>query len=139
MLHQPKTEISYDHHKSRWGYHPCSYEDFLKLKLTHKLLLRAYCDVKRWVRWYHKEPQNRKTEEPVHPSFLVHHGYHRVNERVFYGCGFAQYQNQNLYLHVLEQYQRARKPVATPAEVLPLNLPTGYEEIIKKLEAFYNS
>ena len=44
---------------SKWGFHPVSYETFLKLKRLKKLYwaaVRAFCQ---WRRWERKEPQNR--------------------------------------------------------------------------------
>jgi hypothetical protein len=56
--------------RSRWGYHPCNFETFRKLKQLH----RAYWDGRRllakWRRWNAKLPKNRTRPEPVIPAVL---------------------------------------------------------------------
>ena len=41
-------------YKSRWGYHPCDYETFLKLKELNKLFEKSKQDAKNWYRWARK-------------------------------------------------------------------------------------
>lgn len=123
--------------KSRWGYHSVSYEEFLELKEAHKLLLRAYIDVKRYLRWSNKKECNRKGKEPIACKECIEYGYHRLNEKTFYGHGFLRYYNQNLYLHVLRLYQIARKPVATESEVVHIDIPRNLKTIIESLRVFY--
>lgn len=130
------TETKNTVHTSRWGYHPCTKEECQKLKKIHKLLLRAYRDIRKWIRWTNKEPQNQKGEEPKHPSFLVESGYHSTPKRTWFGYGFAKHKNKNLYLHVLEQYQKARTPLQNSIDIVPLDLPNN--EIVKMLESFYS-
>ena len=50
-------------HKTRWGYVPCDYETYLKIKELCRLYwkefyLRVPADAA-WERWARKEPQNR--------------------------------------------------------------------------------
>ena len=130
-------------HQSKWGYHPVSHEDFLKLKEAHGLLLRAYRDTKRNKRWCNKDSQNRRGKEPKCPEFMTEYGYHILDERTFYGHGFLRCRDsngayQNYYLHILRQYRKARKPVDTPEAVEPLDLPGNFDEIIEKLREFYS-
>src|SRR5262245_43976130 len=113
--------------EGRWGYYALSYEDSQRLKEAHGLLLRAYRDVKRHIRWTNKDPQNRRGPEPQAPTWFIEHGYHRLTERTFYGPGFRTYRDeqrvlQDYYLHVLRQYQQARRPAPTPQDVKPLDL-----------------
>jgi hypothetical protein len=128
-------------HETRWGFVPCDYETYLKLKKAHKLLLRAYQDCKRNIRWNNKEPQNQKGPEPRAPKDFIEHGYHKLDKKHFYGLGFRRVSGpgwqKNLYLHILEQYQKARRPVEKPEDVQPLNLPADLDEIIERLEQFY--
>jgi len=124
-------------HEGRWGFHSCSYDDFLKLKQAHKLLLRAYKDIKAWDRWDRKRPENRRGSEPKHPSWLKKYGYHNLPKGTYYGYGFESYNGKNFYLHVLKQYQIARKPMDNPEDVQSLDLPENLDEIVRKLEAFY--
>ena len=123
--------------ESRWGFHPVSREDCLKLKEAHKLLLRAYRDVKRNIRWNHKEPQNQKGPEPKAPKDFIESGYHQLDKKTFYGPGFRKYKGKNLYLHVLHQYQKARRPAPNPHAVEPLDLPADLDKIVAELRKFY--
>lgn len=124
-------------HKSRWGFHPCDRETCKKLKEAHRLLLRAYRDCKRNIRWSNKDPHNRKGPEPKAPEGFIEFGYHQLDENEFYGYGFRKYGRVNLYLHVLRQYQNARRPVERPVDVVPLDLPTGFDKMIDELREFY--
>lgn len=53
--------------QSRWGFHPCTFETFRKLKRLHK----AYWEGRRLLakqrRWNAKLPDNRSGPEPVVP------------------------------------------------------------------------
>jgi hypothetical protein len=46
-------------HQSRWGWHPCSYEEYLRLKLLHKHYWIAKRCLAEWERWNRKLPHNR--------------------------------------------------------------------------------
>lgn len=113
--------------KGRFGYHPCSKEEFLKLKEAHKLLHRAYCNCKRYVRWYNKDEHNRKGPEPDAMAELID-GLHN-NKRTFKnGLSFLYCPAKrinNYYFHILREYQHARRPVETPEQVLPLDIPAS--------------
>lgn len=47
--------------KSKWGYHPCSKETYLKLKKLNKLRWETVTNFHSWLRWARKEPHNRIT------------------------------------------------------------------------------
>lgn len=130
------TTTTNEIHESKYGFHPCDRETCLKLKEAHRILLRAYRDVKRFIRWDNKLPHNRKGERPCCPK-LIEVGHHRLDKHEFYGRGFARYGTKNLYLHVLHQYEKARRPKPTPEEVEPLDLPANLDEIVEKLREFY--
>ena len=58
--------------QSRWGYHPCNFQLFLKLKSLHRWYWQTLYDFHRWHRWWRKEPQNRVGPEPVFcPLFVL--------------------------------------------------------------------
>ena len=46
-------------HKSRWGFHSCSHEDFKKIKLLHKHYWKAKIAEAAHQRYYRKLPHNR--------------------------------------------------------------------------------
>jgi hypothetical protein len=52
-------------HKSKWGYHPCDYATFLKLKKLNYRLLVAKRKAAAWHRWDRKATHNRKGKEPT--------------------------------------------------------------------------
>jgi hypothetical protein len=45
--------------KSRWGYHPCDYETFQKLRVIKKYYYKNLHVIAERDRWLDKEPQNR--------------------------------------------------------------------------------
>ncbi len=45
--------------KGRWGFHPCSYALYLKLKELNHCVLRAKMAAAAWQRWNRKLPENR--------------------------------------------------------------------------------
>lgn len=128
--------------RSKWGYHVCTKEQFLYLKEAHKLLLRAYRDVKRWAAWERKTV-HRVGPEPVIPSGFVTLGYHVSGQKVWYGYGFRLAGTEksgktNLYQHMLNIYRVARRPHALAEELPRLEMPTDLKEILAALSAFYS-
>lgn len=53
--------------KSRFGYHPCNYETFLKIKKIRKHYYESLPKAKNYYRWARKAEQNRTGQEPVVP------------------------------------------------------------------------
>lgn len=45
--------------ESKFGWHPCDYETFKKLKKLHKYYWEAVKGLGDWFRWNAKQPQNR--------------------------------------------------------------------------------
>ena len=54
-----KKEEKKDVHLSRWGFHPCDHQTFLKLKELKKLFWLATYQYGAWRRWERKLPKNR--------------------------------------------------------------------------------
>jgi hypothetical protein len=52
-------------HQSRWGFHPCSLEEFRELRLLWRLVLVRRRQVAAWRRWAAKLPHNRVTRQRV--------------------------------------------------------------------------
>jgi hypothetical protein len=46
-------------YRSRWGFHPCDYSTFRKLKFLHHVYLTAIRMARCWQRWKRKDPHNR--------------------------------------------------------------------------------
>ena len=56
--------------KSRFGFHTCSYDVYLKLKQLNKYYQDSQRLASKWFRWIRKSPHNRKGEEPkINPVF----------------------------------------------------------------------
>lgn len=53
------TTMTETEHQSRWGFHPCCHQDFLKIKLLHKHYWLAKIAEAAYNRYYNKQPQNR--------------------------------------------------------------------------------
>ena len=45
--------------RSRWGFHPCDYTTYRKLKFLHYAYLKAVRLAHVWQRWERKDPHNR--------------------------------------------------------------------------------
>ena len=45
--------------QSRWGFHPCDYSTYRKLKFLHHVYLKAVQMARAWERWKRKDPHNR--------------------------------------------------------------------------------
>jgi hypothetical protein len=55
-------------YEGRWGFYPCDYETYRKIKLLHKWYWEAIRDWANWCRWERKEPQNRVIKRKVKDS-----------------------------------------------------------------------
>jgi hypothetical protein len=51
--------------KGRWGFYPCEYETYLKLKRIKKRYWETVYAETRYNRWERKLPKNRKGPEPI--------------------------------------------------------------------------
>jgi len=51
-------------YKGKWGYYPCNYKTFLKLKEINKHYEKSKRDAKTWYRWARKIKSNRKGVKP---------------------------------------------------------------------------
>jgi len=45
--------------QSRWGFHPCDYATYRKLKFLHLIYQKAVRLAHAWQRWQRKDPHNR--------------------------------------------------------------------------------
>ena len=52
-------------HKSAWGFHPCSFEEFAQLRSLWKSVLLRRRQVAAWGRWNAKAPHNRVQRERI--------------------------------------------------------------------------
>lgn len=100
--------------QSRWGYHPCNHETYLKLRRLHKAYWEGRRLLAKWRRWHAKKPHIRTRPEPVVPTVL---------KQI---CASA----------IVQVYQSARQPVAEAGDVrrLGLKLPQ-VEEWLTQLDS----
>jgi len=113
-------------------FYATSKEEYLFLKKAHRLLLRAYIDVKRFIRWKNKT-KHRKGPEPKVPEGMVCTAMHQtplvvkysVNKqpigKIWYGLGFKTTggtSGHNYYLYILELYRLARTAYKSEGEAV---------------------
>lgn len=134
--------------RSRWGFHPCSYETFLKLKHLNGLYFRALREAAAWRRWHRKEPHNRVSRPRLRNQAGQVVGYGppvpvseprlstlftqfvqvpRFVDRRGGACpdGFFEPEVKLDPPTVVEDYRKARQPAADAAAVAPLSMSPG--------------
>ena len=136
--------------QSRWGYHPCDYETFRKLKFLHGIHQGAVRMAHAWTRWHRKDPHNRVIRrrirnekgqaigymEPVSlpepricPVFLskVQEKRYRDKRGTDYPNGFMDEKVVIYDAPIVADYRAARRPMPSPDAVVALRL--SLEEI----------
>jgi hypothetical protein len=131
--------------KSRWGFHPCDYPTFRKLKLLNQIYMRAVRLAHAWQRWQRKDPHNRVMRRRIRndkgqtigyesPSPLAEPNIcpvfsqktfekrHVDKKGNFSAAGFMEEKVVTADLGIPADYAAARKPVSAAAEVRPLHL-----------------
>ena len=116
-------------YKSRWGFHPCNYELFLKLKRLHAWYWQTVYDFHRWHRWWRKEPQNRVGAEPTFSTVFVEDKIWFKPVSVRGENGFKVYPKTVLDRGIVQLYHAARLP--EPEPVAPFDAET--KEMIETL------
>jgi hypothetical protein len=100
--------------QSRFGFHPCDYATFQKLRELKKRYWQTVRDFHRWWRWQRKRPENRRGPEPQFCPLFV------KNERWFkprrvHGQEAVRYYPKTLVDHgILELFAAARQPQTDP-------------------------
>jgi fructose-1,6-bisphosphatase len=84
-------------YQSKWGWHPCDYNGFLKLKKVYKAYWEGRHLLAKFERWERKQPQNR----PQKPEF----------SSVYYLICRSD---------IVELFRQARMPTAKE-NVIPIN------------------
>ncbi len=101
-------------YKSRWGYHPCDYELFAKLKRLHKGYWQALYDFHRWHRWQRKDARNRIGTEPAFNGLFIEDATWWKPVRSHGIDGFKVYPLTVVDQGVVALYQSARRPQPEP-------------------------
>lgn len=60
-----KNDSNVNVHQNRFGYHPCDYETYQKLKTLHKAYWKAVYGLAEWFRWQAKQPHNRVLRQKI--------------------------------------------------------------------------
>lgn len=114
--------------KSRWGYHPCSYETFVKIKKLKKAYWLSVYALAQWKRWNNKLPHNRVIKRKgivIGPM---------IEPRV---CSFILSKESQ---RILEDFENARMPKSNPEDVRPLRMSVEWiDEAFKKCQEFYSA
>src|SRR5262249_29644284 len=130
--------------RSRWGFHPCDYETYRKLKLLNIVYERAVRLAHAWQRWQRKDPHNRVSRRRIRDGQGQTIGYEppvpllepslcpvftrkvmekrHINKK---GCfsreGFLEEKVVIDDLWIAADYASARRPASEPAQVRPLH------------------
>jgi hypothetical protein len=142
--------------QSRWGFHPCDYETYRKLRFLNQLYLKAVRMAHAWERWKRKDPHNRVMRRRIRNEKGQTIGYEPpvprpepsicsvFSQKVFEQChvdkkgsfsreGFMEEKVVTDGHWIPAAYASARIPVADPAEVRHLaHTPAQLEELYEK-------
>ena len=131
--------------QSRWGFHPCDYETYRRLKVLHHVYQTALGMAHTWERWNRKDPQNRVVRRRIRNEKGQAIGYElavplaepricavfsqHVQERrhvdkkgVIHKDGFLQPKVVTDDLGIVEAFSGARKPVKEAGDVRPMRI-----------------
>ena len=114
--------------QSRWGFHPCSYEVFLKLKQLHKWYWHTVYEFHRWHRWQRKLSHHRVGSEPTFCRLFIDDSIWYKPVRTRGVSGFRVYPKTVVDHGIVNLYQQARLP--QPQPVAPL-----YDATVRQIEA----
>ena len=146
--------------QSLWGFHPCDYQTFRKLRFLNQIYLHAVRLAHAWQRWKRKDPHNRVVRrrirndkgqtigyEPPVPmqepkicpvfSQKVFEKRHVDKKGTFSREGFMEETVVTDDLWIPADYASARKPVADQAGVQALHHTVAeLEELCEKARAW---
>jgi hypothetical protein len=136
-----KAEQKVESYEGRWGWHPCDYQTFRKLKLLHKYYWITVRKFSNWKRWDRKDPKNRvirqwDTDEKGRPYRKV---IAEIPEPKY--CPFFVYSKYGRLMltdhKIIENYRNARYPVAKDA-VKPLSLSVAQiDKMLEEVEKYF--
>jgi hypothetical protein len=109
---------SADQLQSKWGFHPCNYETYRKLKELHKAYWQAIRDFSKWQRWINKQSQNRKGSQPPQycPIFFENGPWLRYTKDQN-GMLHGKWFSKRITDHgIIDLYHQARMPQQQPVE-----------------------
>jgi hypothetical protein len=130
--------------RSRWGFHPCDYQTYRKLKLLNLVYQRAVRLAHAWNRWKRKDPHNRVIRRrrrnaqgqtigydpplPLAEPGLCPLFSHKLYEKCYidklgmrHKDGFLDERVATDDIGIPADYAAARKPVPQAGELRPLS------------------
>jgi hypothetical protein len=130
--------------QSRWGFHPCDYPTYRKLKFLNQVYLQAVRLAHAWARWKRKDPHNRVIRRRIRNGNGQTIGYespvalpepricavflqkileqrHVDKKGNFFREGFLEEKVLTEDFWIPADYAAARKPVAAQTNVKPLH------------------
>lgn len=134
-------------YESRFGFHPCDYDTFIKLKKLKKYYFQALYRHAEWQRWDRKAPQNQVIRRYKKNDKGQRIGYEIVGEKlqpklypVFGELRFVGKGNHALNdMGVLSAFDSARRPCSSSELVTPLNITIEQiDNMLSHLEKFEN-
>lgn len=123
-------------YKSRWGFHPCGYEFFQKLKYLYKIYWQTVYDFHRWHRWWRKDEHNRIGPEPIYCPVFVEDKPWCKPVKTHGEEGFKLYPKTIIDHGIVELYRSARIPRPEPVQPLDADLMNRIESLTVQVEAF---
>lgn len=104
--------------RSRFGYHVCDFETYVKLKLLHRWYWQTVRDFHGWWRWQRKLPHNRQGTEPAYcPVFVENRPWHQ-SRRSHGQEAVRRYPKTLVDRGVLAWFRTARTPQIEPPPLL---------------------
>lgn len=114
-------------YKSRFGFHPCSYETYRKLKRLNFLVYMSRRQDAAWERWHRKKPENRVIKRRLPAAYdeqnkcWIRQAYEIIGPRPEpITCIIGSF----LATKIEEDYRRSRQPVGSESVVPKLALNT---------------
>lgn len=135
-----KNAAGIETHKGRWGYYPCSYETYLKLKRLNHFLMLSRIQTARWFRWGRKAEHNRTGEQPNVPPVFFYSDNLSFYEKNFSWTNHDKIvrSKKELMRSIEQDYANARYPKQTADEVTSLELRSErIDSMLSELEAFF--
>lgn len=126
-----------NYYHGRWGYYPCEFQLYCKLKDLHRWYWQTLGDFHRWHRWWRKEEQNRIGPEPLFcPLFVVNKTWYKPVRR--HGViGEKVYPKTVLDHGIIDLYHYARMPQPIPIAVLDAETVSQIETLHDKAVAYF--
>jgi hypothetical protein len=116
--------------QGRFGFHPCDYQTFIKLKLINKIYHQALRQFSAWNRWNRKAPHNRKTTEPTINTLFIE----KIKKKVYSKNGVWIKEGYlidcitfNEQATLIDDFYNAKYPKESQEKVFPLR--NSLEEI----------